>query len=494
MLQPGRSTKTLIPVVLLAALCCIYYFPSMSSFFAEDDFSHLYAASRTSPTDICAMFKPHTFFYRPLSTPVYFGITLRLFGLSPLSYHLSALCLFCVNVLLAFWLGRCIFRDSTSGFLVALLYLTRGVHFDTVTWISIFQEPLMCFFSFLCLLLYVKYSLGKTRWLFLSVITYVLACLSKETALLLPFIVLAYELALNQGAAVRKRVLGVLLFLFVMVLSGVARRLYVGPLPSVGEYKLRIGFFFIPKLAKYFMFCINSLFLPYILIPHNYRYLLQIFFCLLIALATILVLASRFRNKRGGENSNISTDQCKHVTKLSAFGLAFFVVGAAPALPIERFEAYYMSLASLGVCILIVAWSTLVSNKRLIILAAVCVVIIGLFTNVQLRTRQLSHGLRFASLAEQVLDDLREPLTSAPPGTTIYIIDSDKTLISAIFFGYGIRLFFPAVDSVMFDLTNREYKLDGSEMVFRYSSGRLKPVHLRPSRTRYDPHSLRRSP
>lgn len=473
------SNKSLVLATLLVLPCFIYYLPSISSFFTEDDFQHLYGAARNSPLDIYAIFKPRSFFYRPLSD-VYFGVMLPLFGLSPLPYHLSALCLFCVNVLLTFCFGRMIFKDDTKGFLVALLYLTRGVHFDTVTWIAIFQDLLMCFFSFSCLVLYAKYSLGKTRWLFLSLTAYTLACLSKETALLLPLIILAYELTLNQGGAFRKRVLDASLFFATMALFGVARYLYVPPMPSAGEYEFNVGFFFIPKLANYFTFCINILFLPHILIVHYHRYSFQIFLCLLAFLGATSYLVLRFQMKEKGESFHGLVDRFKRPLRLSAFGLAFFIIGAAPALPIGRYEPYYMSLASLGVCIIIASSLTLISNRRLRALAVVIMIIISLFVNVQLRTRRLSHALRFSSLAERVLHDLREPLGPAHSGKTIYIMDSDKDLISGIFLGYGIKLFFPAVESVVFDLLSPRYEMDGSEMIFRYSDGHLELVRESP--------------
>jgi hypothetical protein len=373
-----------------------------------------------------------------------------------------------------------IFEDGTKGFLVALLYLTRGVHFDTVSWIAAFNDLLMCFFSFSCLVLYVKYSRGKTHWLFLSVAVYIMACLSKETAFLLPFIILAYELTLNQRDAIQKRVLGISLFLVTMVLLGAAHYFYVLPMPSTGEYEFNVGFFFIPKLADYLMICINILFLPYILVEHYHRYSFQIFLGLFVVLPTTFFLALRFRKKGKGKSFDGSIDHFKRLALLAAFGLAFFIIGTAPALPIGRFEPYYMSLASLGVCIIIAPCFTLISNRRLRVLAVVCLIIISLFINIQLRAKQLSHGLRFAPLAESVLHDLREPLCAAPSGITIYIMNSDKALISGIFMGYGIKLFFPAVESVVFDIVHLGYELDGSEMIFRYSNGHLELVQESP--------------
>jgi hypothetical protein len=474
----GRGTwaGSLLPLFLLIMLCVVFYFPSLSYFFGQDDFVHLYDAARTDLTDLHQVLQSHAHFFRPLSITVYFGVMYKIFGLLQLPYHIMNLAFFSVNVVLTYLFGKMIFRDNAKGFVVALLYASRGVHFDVVSWATLFQDPLMSFFVLLSLIFYVKYSRGRTQGLVLSMSAFVLACFSKEIAFMTPFIILAYEIFLNTSDDLRRRVVGISSFLLTLSLCAAVHIFYAAPVPSKGEYGVRLGFFVVPKLADYFMICVNILYLPFLMFPHYNRHSFLIFCCLLLILLCLFLLAAKRRGDRQ-EGGDTFVDEGRRIAKETTFGLAFFFLAAFPALFLKgRFEPYYMSLASLGVCITLVSLWGLLWNRRLSILAVICVVCISLFVNIQIRTRKLSHVGRFSPPAKTALEDLRPFLQEARPGTDVYIMECDRTLAVAIAWGDAIKLFYPSVRSVTFDFGPETSKPTDSEMKFRCSDGHLTRV------------------
>jgi len=135
--------------------------------------------------------------------------------LNPEGYHLFNLALHfftAVTVLLiAFFTlesGTFVGRKaavSISG-IVAFLFALNPVHSETVTYISARATGMAAWFYFLALLFFILGSLkvSRVRWLspvcyLLSLIAFLSAVLSKETALTLPAIIILYDLFFIQG-------------------------------------------------------------------------------------------------------------------------------------------------------------------------------------------------------------------------------------------------------------------------------------------------------
>jgi hypothetical protein len=339
----------------------------MSYFFAQDDFYFLSRASQNRVEGFSAMLKPFGPFYRPLSTSLYFAAMLKLFGLSPLPYHMINLILFCANVLAVYCVGAIIFRDRAKGFVTALFYLTRGIHFETVSWVSGIQDSLMTLFTALSMIAYFACSQRAGRHLFLSMVFFLLALLSKETALVFPLILVAYEVILSsrshqwqdcvqeghdyrknspaecvpqlsEGArrAVPLRTIFrrnricrtdssamILPFFFLAGVFLVFRILFVESMPHEGEYATGIGLFWISNLVKYLLACINVWFLSLTFFPRFQGYAFQFLAVCLALLLFVWLLKNRERREHSGDRiqsgvgsreSEVSRGRCKGVT------------------------------------------------------------------------------------------------------------------------------------------------------------------------------------
>lgn len=150
--------------------------------------------------------------YRPVVTFTYF-LDYAVFGLKPWGYHLTNILLHSINGILVY-IFLALFIKPTCGNIspfavsrmfantplpLSLLFVAHPILTEAVNAIS-FREDLLAFFFYLVtLILYMKV---KTNRVFcfpifitylLSCITYLLALLSKEMAVTLPFIIYCYE-------------------------------------------------------------------------------------------------------------------------------------------------------------------------------------------------------------------------------------------------------------------------------------------------------------
>ncbi|MDP7247815.1 MAG: tetratricopeptide repeat protein [Candidatus Peribacteraceae bacterium] len=131
--------------------------------------------------------------YIPI-TLLSFQINYALFDLNPFWYHLTNLIIHISNALLVFWLSLMIIKKRYLAVFAALIFAVHPLNTEAVAWISARKELLSTFFMLSALITYVK--TGDKRWMIvLSLILFVLAMMSKVTALVLPLILILYDQA-----------------------------------------------------------------------------------------------------------------------------------------------------------------------------------------------------------------------------------------------------------------------------------------------------------
>jgi len=134
--------------------------------------------------------------YRPL-TNILFLICFKLFGPSPLGFHLVNILLHCVVVLLVFLIGSRLFASDWIGLLAALIFAVHPVHSEPVAWINGVADPLMSalfLFAFWCYLdVGEKVANQRIGPMLALVISFALALFAKETAMVFPVLVILYE-------------------------------------------------------------------------------------------------------------------------------------------------------------------------------------------------------------------------------------------------------------------------------------------------------------
>ncbi len=202
------NKKTAAVLVLAALGFVVYSFNLNNQLFWDDDewikgnpYVHDFSRLKEIFTrDILSGFGLNSNYYRPL-TLLSFAFNYVLHGLKPLGYHLLNNGIHIANGVLIFLLFSGVIRPQ-AAFLAALLFLIHPVQTEAVTYISGRGDPMSVFFMLLALWLFVK-SRGPTkRFLYspLSLTSMVLAVLSRETAILLPLLLMAFYVAfLGKG-------------------------------------------------------------------------------------------------------------------------------------------------------------------------------------------------------------------------------------------------------------------------------------------------------
>lgn len=214
----GRLTlRRLLPLFLLV-LTFAAYASTLGFQFVYDDTEQIVRNShllswRYAPT----FFAEHVWghqtpnpignYYRPLFL-LWLLINRMLFGLHPLGWHLTTVLIHLAVTFMVYRLAQRLTGDQVTAGIAALLFGLHPVHIEAVAWISGVTEPLMAFWliaSFLCYLNHRQRPEHANGWFAASLLFYVLAMLAKETALVLPLLILAYEWAYDwidaKGAA-----------------------------------------------------------------------------------------------------------------------------------------------------------------------------------------------------------------------------------------------------------------------------------------------------
>ena len=147
-------------------------------------------------------------YYRPLMNLFYMA-TYYVFGLRPLGFHLVnilfhagiSVLVFCITFFLL--RGR---QPTNSSYLLpsfagALIFATHPIHTEAVTWVAGITDLSFTLFSLLSFFFYLKSGEERPligKYIF-SLTFFLLAILCKETALVVPLIIIAYDFVLKRN-------------------------------------------------------------------------------------------------------------------------------------------------------------------------------------------------------------------------------------------------------------------------------------------------------
>jgi len=134
-------------------------------------------------------------YYRPVFL-LYLLINYKIFGPYPAGWHLLSVGAQVAVTYLVYRLGWRLVGDRKTALVAALIFGLNPVHIESVAWISGVTDPLLALFllpSFLCYLNGREPGARRRWWLAGSFALYGLAMLSKETALIFPMLIFAFE-------------------------------------------------------------------------------------------------------------------------------------------------------------------------------------------------------------------------------------------------------------------------------------------------------------
>jgi len=132
-------------------------------------------------------------YYRPLFL-VWLRLNYAAWGLTPQWWHLTTVLCHVLVTYLVFRLTQSLTGDRNTAFLAGLLFGLHPAHIENVAWVSGVTDSLMAIFFLASLCAYLRYRDDKKKvWLCATIAAFALALLIKETAIVLPLLIVAYE-------------------------------------------------------------------------------------------------------------------------------------------------------------------------------------------------------------------------------------------------------------------------------------------------------------
>jgi hypothetical protein len=314
---------------LIAVITCLSYLPSLNNGFTNwDDDQYVTNNNLIRDYSSTGIEKIFTSFlagnYHPL-TVFSLATEFHFVQQTPFCYHFTNLVIHLVNCILVFFLIFKIGKNDKSAFLVALLFAIHPLHVESVAWISARKDVLYTLFFLSGLLYYIKYldESKKIKFYFLSLLFFILSCLSKGMAVTLPIILLLIDFYRKRKIN-KKLIIEKILFFLVALMFGIVATIAQksgGAIKEMPEYtifsRLFIACYGILFYLFKMVFPINlSCFYPYSSDTGNSLPLVYLVSPLIVSVLAGLVILSR-----------------KNTRKI-LFGSAFFLISIIPVLQI----------------------------------------------------------------------------------------------------------------------------------------------------------------
>jgi protein O-mannosyl-transferase len=202
--------------VLVVSACALVYLSALSGGFVYDDTLQIVLNERLHSWDsLPRAFTADVWDFQEDFTPspeyrpfflVYLTLCYQLFGLAPLWWHLLSIGAHAAVSVMVFRLSLRLGAGVWASVLAALLFAVHPVHVESVAWISGITDPLAALFFIPALTGFVRYRQeGARKWLALSLASYALSLLCKETAIVLPLVLFVWDVARDASQSLSQR-------------------------------------------------------------------------------------------------------------------------------------------------------------------------------------------------------------------------------------------------------------------------------------------------
>lgn len=406
------------------------FFPAFSNFYTNDDFFHLYISKAGSISQFISFFDPThgpvgLGVFRPLTTQVFYWITISLFYSNPLPLRIISFIFLNLIGLQIYQLIIKITSNKVSAGIGVFYYLISATHFGHLYYAATFQELGLAFFYLLSSNLFID------RKYILAFLLFIPALISKETAIMLPLTHLAFYLFFRNLKFNRLQIIAIIRlftpYIFILAVYAFFRIRYYG-FASGDSYVWEIS----PKIFNtafwYGLWSLNipEMFLDFIgpgihINPNLIRYwatpVYQItgLFVLLL-LQIILAIKNSFR---------LLFHRIKYTLLFSVVWF-LFTLGPLLFLPWHKFT-FYLTLPMFGVC-LFLSLIFSASSKKQIVLFLVTSFILSLLTlKLTTQTNWIVSG---AAVAARVDAFMHTNAINYLPNSTLafYDVPTDSTL------------------------------------------------------------------
>lgn len=297
----------------------------------------------------------HSFsnYYRPIQMITYM-IDFSLWRLDPFGYHLTNVLLHISASIALFALLKLITEDARAAFIGTLLYAVHPAHTSAITYIAGRADPLAALFLLFSLIFFHLHFKAEHKHrikLFYigSLVSFLLALLSKEVALILPAILICYRLIFisdNEAEKSRKVIkfhyissfiiiLGVYVLLRIYALNFLEQKIFISRyslfsrlLTSLKALGIYLGIIFLPLTLH---------------MERNIPYVLSFFEKDLLSSTLLLLFVIWFAIR------------VSRISKPAFFGFLFFIIAILPVMNIypltNNMAEHWLYIPMIGISI-----------------------------------------------------------------------------------------------------------------------------------------------
>ena len=402
--------KRVTSITVLIA-CVVLLYTTSKGYFYKDDFGHLMSVRYETTEKIADLLVTAeiTGHYRPLQR-AFILLNYLASGLNPTSYFITGIALFFLNVLVFFFLVQTLSKSTFLACSATLLLLLQvNTYIYTVNWISATATAILLSLFFMTSILFYVRSVRDSHFsippYLLSLLSFIMALLSRESAVTILVVLFAYDFLftwLNEANKIRTFGYMILRYIpFLVVFAGYLLLTNAsGGIPLTGEglYTFQFGLNILENLV---FFGLQLGYLPSVIV--------------LLSLPLMLNRQLRFE-----END----------VEIILFGLLVALVSLLPILFLPWNSPTWLFSPAIGTTL---ATSVLFKkgldewdkkNARLVLLGVIVSAILGC-TLLFWRLNE-DHWLEWGTWTRNVLVETKEQYSTLPRGATIYYIDRNE--------------------------------------------------------------------
>jgi hypothetical protein len=273
----GRPDAARLLLLLALVLTALSYLNTLRFQFVYDDLPQIVSNPRVhSWQHAPRLFVEHVWsqfsgqpgnYYRPLFE-LWLVINYSLFGANPAWWHASTVAVHLLVVFMVYLLARRVTGDRLTAAIATVIYGLHPTHIETVAWVSGVTEPLLAVFVIGTCLSYARCcDDGEVRapwWRAASVAMYGLAMLCKETGVVVPLLLFAYDRLILARPAQQRPTLSSLAKRYapyaIVALAYLAQRHYV--LRGLGFPEVKPWLDVVLTLPSFLWFYVHALLWP----------------------------------------------------------------------------------------------------------------------------------------------------------------------------------------------------------------------------------------
>jgi len=384
-MKPAPNHESLVAGVLLSAALLLAYVPDLGHGFVKDDFGWIRGARIESASDAAALLTRNNGFYRPLVSAT-FALNYAVSGMAPLAYGVTNFALLLAGAALLFMVARRLSLPATPSALASALWAFNfhGINM-AVLWVSGRTALLLS-----CAALASTLAVMSGRMM-LGGAFCLLAMLSKEEAVVLPFLLACWLYPARRLSSMWPLLAALAIYLVLRLQSGA-----FWPATAPSYYRLTIQ--------------------PSILFSNALEYLDR-GATWPAAVALLVAIAARTRPTLApGER------------RILALGALWFAFGYAITVFVPVRSSLYAVFPSIGACIaaaaVVAALIRQQPGRALRTLAVASVIPLLLVPVYRARNVRL---VAPADLSATVLRDVERAATPFPAGVRLVLIDDPST-------------------------------------------------------------------